>query len=518
LYSQFTPTLPPVTAAEVAASAAPGEHACDVATIPGAPGVFAAIPDPGAAPGKVPSWVIGYATPGAAQWQVLASLDPLASGGEQGYQLWQEIAGSGPHSVQVVGNWLFVGGAKVLSGTPDFGRTWSALSEPLIQQHSQFCPVFAVDPDDPMQLFCATFPMQAALGPSGVSQSQDGGVTWQDMGLAGDGRTAVYTVLGASDSAVYASQHCGTCQGAGTATVLLQHPIHGGAWQRLGSMPGVAPYLGITPDNALYAAGAAQTGGTFAAQAYQYIGEKAGFQPIGNRLALPLGDSQAIFGLGGVFPGGQPALYLRASPQTTQGSQPAERLYRLALPPTAAGTPLDATPLPTAAPPLPTPTPQTVAPCTTAAANLATIRPGGLGADISTFAARWGPVSGGGHGIVAFGRYADRTPKLQASPADGRVMYITYFVDPQQQVSANQVAALVQTIVPADAMSQGPPAPASNGQLELTQTFCSAAYRSLVPSSGGTISVTYHLRSLAPAYYIDPSDYTDYVDIMPQQA
>jgi hypothetical protein len=134
--------------------------------------------------------------------------------------------------------------------------------------------------------------------------------------------------------------------------------------------------------------------------------------------------------------------------------------------PSGATTRLTTAPTATAPPkltstaPAPMSTATATAPCRPGSPDLANIRAGGEGALLDTFAGRWGPQGAVADGNMAFGKYTDtgRQKVLVPSylPASNRVWTVQYFVDTTQQVSLADAAAIVVSILPKDAVQQGP--------------------------------------------------------------
>lgn len=217
---------------------------CDIATVSGEPGLFAAARVDGQTQAL-------YATPQDSHWKTLqpaptiyttANPELQAQAQVQTDSYWQAVLGAcscgfGPQAL-AVGKWLFLlvqtNQAPILVGTQDFGRTWIWLDEPLAARQMT-CNQFAVDPSNPAHLFCGTQPPMTVASPSGptqftqVWQTKNGGKTWTNMPY----KSGTYlTGLMASTHDVFAVTLNDASQ-----PVLLRQPLSGGTWQQVAAFP-----------------------------------------------------------------------------------------------------------------------------------------------------------------------------------------------------------------------------------------------------------------------------------------
>jgi hypothetical protein len=226
------------------------------------------------------------------------------------------------------------------------------------------------------------------------------------------------------------------------------------------------------------------------------------FAPVGNVATLTLPSSAIFFDLGGLYSGKTLAVYVHVAPvDQVTGPLP---LYGLALSTDNTSPQPVVTPFltPTSSPPTATPTPHGA--CTSTPGDVANIQSGGYGADLNTFAQRWGSLDGAAAGSVYFGRWADGTPKVQvadAMPSNHRVYMLGYSVDKAQDVTQAQAVTLATSILPKDAT---PMAHTQQGN-ELIVFYCSAALIAAFPASvqdingplphNGRVVVSYLLRN-----------------------
>jgi hypothetical protein len=138
---------------------------------------------------------------------------------------------------------------------------------------------------------------------------------------------------------------------------------------------------------------------------------------------------------------------------------------------------------------------------------LDTIQPGGLAADISTFAARWGAFQGYAAGNWYFGKNADTGQQIidVAPPASNhRVFSMSYTVNTLATLTPMRAQALAQTILPTDATQQGDLQTITDGHTTSQKAiYCSPAFAAAFPantqaieplSGSGFVTVTYGLR------------------------
>lgn len=473
-----------------------------ISTVPGLPGVFLSS-------GAQPFETIYYAEVGDKSWRQLNTSTVAQSLTPNGTSVAFDATNIGKaiffehefgKSVQAraVSNWLFVlakrsnGGDSTLIGTPDFGTTWYVLHAGL----PGACAQFAVNPADARQLYCLT-------NNNTVEQTADGGKTWKQMVSVNSNAIDPSTSIWASPRAVYSYA---TTVGTNKVT-LAQHPVGAGNWSAVATLPnlpqgGGSQIIGVSPDDTAYAVAALGGQQTRVQISVLPPGERQ-FASVGNEatLTFPGPGSAIFFDLGDVYSGKAPAVYVHTGPEDFgAGARP---LYRLALP--AANTP----PQPVATPfltptSLPTATLALHGACTSTPGDVANIQSGGYGADLDTFAQRWGPSDGVAAGSVYFGRWTDSTPKVQvadAMPSNHRVYAMGYHLSQAENMTQAQGEALAASILPKDVT---PIARTQQGN-DVTVTYCSAALIAAFPASvyevngplphNGLVIVTYTLRT-----------------------
>jgi hypothetical protein len=476
-YQPFTPALP----------AGDTQH-CAIATVPGAPGLFTYLPDPQAPSNDSAPDVVGYATPGVAHWQVLRVPTTIPAEGTSfgvevaADEIWTQIANNANgDQVRAVGNWIttllpqpgVLGGPRYPIATPDFGANWTWLGQPL-KGNSLLCTGIYTDPTTPTHLYCAGAP-SASTQPADIYETRDGGKLWTATGIAGmltnppsnsgnPNDPSYQFVSGADTHSIYLYA---------PSSQLLRRSLHGGDWQFVTSFVDQIQIAGATADDSVYTV--TRTGGQL--HALRLAPESKALDAYGPALALPSQDDAVSFALGDTWPDGQPALYVRGTNQPST-----HPLWRLALAPLASAGPVDMAPLPTARPA----TPATVPVCPSGAAgSLSDIQPGGLGADIGTFAPRWGPAQGTALSTTYYGRYADTgaAPVAVTAPAsNGRVFALFYTPDTTQSFAQSQAQALALGILPSDAEAQGQPQTVTvSGATDLVTYYCSAAFAAAFP-------------------------------------
>ncbi|MGZ3638530.1 MAG: hypothetical protein ACXVCX_11910, partial [Ktedonobacterales bacterium] len=384
-----------------------------ISTVPGLRGVFLSS-------GAQPFVTIFYAEVGDKSWRELNIpnvAQPLTPTGTSvafdatniGKAIFYEHEFGKSVQARAVSNWLFVlvkrsdGSDSILVGTPNFGTTWYVLHTGL----PGACAQFAVNPADAHQLYCLTVN-------NTVEQTADGGQTWKQMVSVNGDSVGLSTSIWASPRAVYSYA---TTLGTNKMT-LAQHPVGAGNWSAAATLPnlpqgGGTEIIGVSPDSTVYAVAAVRGPQTRVQVSVLPPGARQ-FTPVGNEATLTLPNSAIFFDLGGLYSGKTPAVYAHTAPADFgAGPRP---LYRLAL--SAANIP----PQPVASPfltptSLPTTTPVLHGACTSTPGNMANIQSGGYGADLDTFAQRWGPSDGVAAGSVYFGRWADGTAKMQVADA-----------------------------------------------------------------------------------------------------
>lgn len=493
-YRPFTPSLPTLPRDMSNLKYAIG-------TVPGLRGVFASATAGDAYP------TIYYAEAGTGSWRTLNisnAAHPVTQAASSvtfsSADIWKAIFyehGYGK-SVQAraVGNWLILLAqrndveASMLIGTPDFGTTWYALRTTL----PETCVQFAVNPADARELYCLTIS-------NTVEQTADGGLTWKPMTRANGDTMTLYTSIWASTRAVYSFTGDRVEQAA-----LARHSLGAGDWVVTARMPtlsegGGAEVIGVSPDDIVYAAAVLEGRQTRVRVSTLAPGARQ-FAPVGYEATLTLPASAIFFDVGGLYAGDAPAIYVHTA-LSSQVTDP-QPLYRLALPPAPDNSPQrNVRPFVTPTSP-PTATPQPHGACTSAPGDVANIQSGGYGADLDTFAQRWGPSDGVAGGSVYFGKWADGTSKMRvadALPSNHRVYMMGYTVDKAQDMAMTQAVTLARTILPKDAT---PIAHTQQGN-EVIVSYCSAALIAAFPASvqdingplphNGWVVVSYLLRN-----------------------
>lgn len=524
-YAPFTPAPPTGTM----------DGKCTLSTVPGLPGVFVRNLLPG-------SYRISYGEPDGS-WRTLglpgavhaSAVDPGATlpvlavpPGQVHQDIESALFFPGPlgnHLAQYAGQWLFVidpvgatahqaqSPGSALIGTRDFGKTWVWLDATLFAQTQQYCVSFVVTTSNPSALACMTDKPNVLPRTTGLALTADFGQTWQrSESLVSPAPVAL---VGATDTSItFVRYEQGVAQLA-----RYDHPS-AGSWSAGVALPdwmtlqpfGTAPPLAQMPDGTFYQpyargnTGAVSVGLDAVPPGASHVTQVA---HAGTLRAKGLTPTLAF----GDLDGDTPALYLGVGDAQNKGD--ISPLYRLALPATT--TP----PRPhwTAVVQFPTvPAPATPHPpgqCAADPETTAAIRPGGLGALNSTFAARWGGDAGVALGMTYFGRYQDTGMPIVGVPstalgAGARVPNLTYHVDSTAHVTLAQAQAIAATILPADvhAIPNGaPPSPVS----PITDTYCSAALWAAFPP--GTPSFTY--GELAVTYTLRSDGTVDSIDFAP---
>lgn len=484
-YQAFSPALPASFAALITG-------ACTMTTAPGWPGLF--IAPVSQSTGRS----VLYAAPGDASWQklIMTGMAPTVANPAIQYQvdggmLWRDLfqptqLDSLTPPVAASGQWLYFQGAarQDVVGTNDFGQSWVDFSA---AGTGSACDNFAVDPTNPAILACQV------TGKGGVAETIDGGKTWTPVaGGANDN----LILMGMSGDTVYATYSQPTY-----TEHVLTHDIKSGAWVDRGSVHVVSMGgpVAVTPDGALYFPALDDQTATQLGM-YVYTPNTLGLRQTQAYTTIP-GNMGGVRLLGGLWPGSPPAVYTMNIAAT--GATQTATLYRMFLPATTANAVVTT----------PTVTTQTTATaignvaCTQAPGNLASIQPGGVGADFSTLATRWGGEDGVALGSLYFGHTSKGTPQVQVPDGGSRAYGLLYNVDPARPMTMTQAVALAQTILPTDAAALSPlrySAASGNKPAEYLRTYCSAAYLAIAPKSqqgplplpgNGVIQVTYNLNT-----------------------
>lgn len=483
-YSPFSPALPSSFAAQISG-------ACTITTVQGWPGLFIA-------PTSNPSArSVLYAAPGDGSWQKLimsGTATPAGAGGSSqvivdGGQIWADLFNSANFesitpAVQASGDWLYFGsatsGSYDLVGTHDFGQSWVDISA---ADTVSPCTHFAVSPNDEYYLACQ--PSSAG----DISESVDGGKTWTSLG--GGVGSSLYLV-GMSDHTIYA-----TYANPAYTEHVVTSDVKTDVWNDQGSVYAVnmgGPET-VTSDGTIYFPVLDdQTASKLSV--YTYSPGSQGLKQILNPTALP-GAKGGIREFGGLWPNMTPAVYSFETPATTGPTS----AYRLFLPSPSSG--------PIATQPAATPTATAIGdvPCTQATGDPASIQPGGVGADSSTLAQRWGKQDGVAAGSSYYGPITSQgIPQIQVTNGYSRAYELFYNVDSGHKFAPTDATALAKTILPTDAtaMTQLQPVMDPQSGVEtLQQLYCSAAYLAVAPPIGqtstfpvprnGVIRVTYRL-------------------------
>lgn len=508
-YQPFTPSLPPIKSGV----------SYKISVVSGLRGIFATT--------GLDSYLISgfssgilYAEAGAARWRTLTVPNPNAvlpvtqtgtsitfSADDIWNAIFPEYAfdwsmplRDKPVMARAMSNWIFVlappifdKSLSMLIGTPDFGATWYALSATLPATLPYSCTRFAVNPADVRQLFCL-------MGSNTVEQTMDGGLTWQQVSNASDHTNNLYAWIWASQRAVYMYS---STWGASKQT-LAQHPIGAGDWFAVATLPSDSQVIDVSSDGTVYAARVGSPGKesqeTLLSVSVLAPGARQ-FSPVGAEAKYSIPSSYIYLSLGGLYSGKARAVYAHIAPTAPVGNP--RPLYRLVLP--AA----DNSPQPVVTPFL-TPTSPSIAtpishgPCTSARGDVANIQNGGYGADLDTFAQRWGPSDGVAGGSEYFGRWPDGTPKMQvadAIPSNQRVYMMDYTVDKAQDMTLAQAVVFAGSILPKDTALL---ARTQQGN-EVIAFYCSAALIAAFPTSvqdingplphNGWVIVSYGLRN-----------------------
>jgi hypothetical protein len=388
--------------------------------------------------------------------------------------------------VTASGQWLYFEGAvrQDVIGTNDFGQSWVDISA---AGTGSACENFTVDPTNPAILACQV------TGKGGVAETIDGGKSWT---LLTGGANDNLSLMGMSGDTVYATYSQPTY-----TEHVLTHDIKTGAWVDRGSVHAVSMGgpVAVTPDGALYYPTlddrtATQLG------IYVYTPDARGLRQTQGYTTIP-GNMGGVRLLGGLWPGSPPAVYTMKTVDTVAAQT--ATLYRMFLPATTANA-VVVTPTATTQR---TTTPIGNVACTQASGNLASIQPGGVGADFSTLATRWGGEDGVALGSLYFGHTSKGTPQVQVPDGGSRAYGLLYNADPAQPITMTQAIALAQTILPTDVTALSPlrySAAGGSNPAEYQRTYCSAAYLAIAPASqqgplpvpgNGVIQVTYYLNT-----------------------
>lgn len=504
-------TYAPFPLAYPASDTSRPDELCNMDTAPGAPGIFVVVY------GKQTQ--VEYAEAGDGAWRTLGIPDAVqnvANGGRSApldvSDIAQAVSADLDHArLRVVGNWVFVlaqAPSTRLVATPDFGTTWYQLDVGLEAQKLQ-CAGFAVAKSDPLHLYCDTVSLNqgAVTAGAGLWESVDGGTNWRQMTLPFSGRTD-----GVKTSGAYLYV---LANGPGITETVWRRAITGGVWERVAALPppefNTEPLpppssfsmqnWGVGLDDTVYAWIASDDGTTVTVRVFALAPGSSTFGEVGAQYSATFRGKWLTLELGDTGPGGSPALYLHDKPTSANdGSQP---LYRLPLPARGTRALIDTTPLPAPAPTA-TATPAPAAACTTAPGNVAEIQPGGFGATLDTFDARWGQHHGVAAGSIYFGpdTSSGNWVVSAAEPAsNGRVYLMTYHVDPAKTMTLAQAEAVTATIVPRDATrTAGPRTTASGVEVD----YCSAALIAAFPLSVQmSVAPLYHDGRIVVMYDVD---------------
>lgn len=482
-YSPFSPALPSSFASGISG-------ACTMTTVQGWPGVFIA-------PNNSPdNRSVLYAGPGDGSWQkLIMSGTATPAGGSASPtrvsppQILLDLFNSANYesltpAVQASGDWLYfvsAGGSSYdVVGTHDFGQTWVDVSA---SDMGDPCTHFVVSAHNYDFLACQ--PSSAG----NITETLDGGKTWRSLtGGVGD---SLY-LFGMSDSAIYATYANPTY-----TEHVVTHDVKSGDWLDQGSV--FAANLGgplmVTSDNTVYFPVLDDQTAT-RLSVYTYTPSSQGPRQILAYTSIP-GVKGGTRAFGGLQPGAPPAIYTIETPAKTGPTA----VYRMYLP-AVASAPASTTP--TVAP---TATAIGNVACTQAAGDPANIQPGGVGADTSTFATRWGKQDGVAAGSSYFGPLtAQGVPEIQVTNGYARAYELFYNVSSGQKMAPSDATTLAKSILPTDATPitqlQSVVDPQS-GVETLQQLYCSAAYLAVAPPSGqattypvprnGVIRVTFTL-------------------------
>jgi hypothetical protein len=502
-YQPFTPELPPPPAIEQPLPSGATLDRCVIVTVPGLPGVFAFERVIGL--GQDLPRAIGYATPGNDHWRDMPmttnaqSINPTLPQGIllDPYQVAQQLAYDG--TAQASQGWLYLPLHQqdntpstqvpnlLLIGTPDFGGSWYWIDFTLFRQHGLSCARVVVQPDDARRIACE---VDNGDGTHSIWLTTDRGASWVSVPVPS---VAAVHLAAITSRGVYATTDP-TREASGG--LLLRLPDLTTGWRLVAPFPSPAAALAagterevaVGRDGAVYVAQRVSDEASTTVQVDMLPKGASRFASVApaNRFT-PARGGVAFGGLDGRTP----AVYLGAAVSFKGSIAPLERL---ALVPSSLPSPVY-TPVPTVAPTAepPTPRPQ----CAKVPITLGAIRPGGLGAPVSTFPAVWGqPYSNpGGKQLFAL---PGGTLTLDAPAGNGRASGMTYTVYPNVTLSLDRAQQIARQLMPTDAREIYVGAPFTIHPIE--HAYCSGGLWAAFPPGTydftmGTFEVDYYTRA-----------------------
>jgi hypothetical protein len=498
-YTPFSYTLP---------RGVSGTATCVIATVPGAPGVFMRL-DNGGRPSASSAY---FLVPGKGT-QVLQAPSAAVSLTSPAQQI--SIVPDQYVAIRMSGDWLYATvwvnqlNRTALLGTPDFGQHWTWLDASIKGISALLLDRFAVDSADPNRLFLGVGPGPTADGLPSIVMTTDGGKTWQ--ALPYDNQYGL-TLAGASETAVFAF----TKDDAAGHTALLRRDFtRNGGWQRVTQMPaaltapGGAMVPDVGPDGTVYAVEArgSANGQQVSIRPYTLGPGATAFRLDWPQTALTRPPLHFAFALGGIWPDGQPALYLDSSLEHVADPP----LYRLALSESAGPQSTKPSVTPISMPTATAGTPTSANTCPGTAPDLGFIQPGGLGAPLATFAPRWGVQTGAGTATLSFGSWPDTgTQKITApNPGpNGRVSSLRYYPDASQHLSLADAGTIATTLIPTDSQFMSLGGPLNPNTNPVTLGYCSGAFYAAFPPGSanptfGRLAVTFWKNGSGDVYRID---------------
>lgn len=502
-YQLFTPELPPPPAIELPLPSGTTLDRCVIVTVPGLPGVFAFERVIGL--GQELPRAIGYATPGSDHWQDVPmtanaqSINPTLPQGIllDPYEVAQDLAYDG--TAQASQGWLYLPLHQknntpstdvpnlLLIGTPDFGGTWYWIDSTLFRQHSLSCARAVVQPDDSRRIACE---VDNGDGTHSIWLTTDRGVSWVSLSAPS---IAPAHLAAIASSGVYATTDPTPDASGG---LLLRLPDLAAGWRLMATLPSPAASLAagterevaVGRDGAVYVAQHVADEASTTVQVDMLPSSAIHFVSVASASRFTPSRSGVAFG---GLDSQTPAVYLGAAVSFKGSVAPLERL---ALVPSSSPAPIY-TPVPTLAPTTepPTPRPQ----CAHVPQTLAAIRPGGLGAPVSTFPAVWGTPYGnpGGRELFAL---PGATLTLDAPGGNGRASGMTYMVYPNVTLSLAKAQQFARKLMPTDAREIYIGAPFTINPI--SHAYCSGGLWAAFPPGTydftmGTFGVTYYQRT-----------------------
>lgn len=513
-YQPFTAEPPPPLAIDRPPPPGTTLDRCVIVTVPGLPGVFAFERVIGADP-TFPR-AIGYAMPSSNRWQDIppttVTAQSIDSALPQGipldrYLISQQLAYDG--TAQAGQSWIYLPyhqdnykpradvPTQLLIGTPDFGATWYWIDYALFRQHNLSCARAVVQPDDSRRIACE---VDNGDGTRSIWLTTDRGLTWVSLPAPTIAPAHLVAITG---SGVYAATDP-TADVSGGLLLRLSNLATG--WRLIAALPspavplaaGTERTIAVGRDGAIYVAQhVADEASTTVQVDMLPAGGASHFVSVAPAQRFTPARSGIAFG---GLDGQTPAVYLGAAVSFKGSVAPLERL---ALVPGSVPSPVYTsapTPLPTAEPPQPRPQ------CAHVPITLTAIQPGGLGALVSTFPARWGQPKAqpGDREIFTL---AGGTLTLDAPASNGRANGMTYTVDSNVSLSLAKAQALARQLMPTDAREVYVGTPVVH---PFARAYCSGGLWAAFPPDTydftmGTFVVTYYQHADGSVDHFDLS-------------